>query len=284
MLSLFEILFKMGKKLKTNIQKNSKNTIRVLCESYKIKEQIDENTGKVNAVFLEGRAITFGKPTRNGVSYTYESGMQTYKGLIGKPFLDSHRDDSIRDCPPYGHVVNTEMADANGLKVLNYRVDLDPAEEVFIRKAKRGDIPGVSIQVLVDEADEMTAPDGSPIIQAHITEFLELSAVLIPGDGDTTLKFAESFRQEKQTLGGNAVGEIDENEKEELSTNNSDLIGEVLPKKIKKAPEEVTESQIKAANEILKKHKLKLYKNKLLENFKQNKKRRLVKWLRTRNK
>ena len=88
---------------KDRIKINSE--VNVLCESYKIKEQFDE-AGEVKAVFLEGVAITFGKPTRNRVSYTYKSGIEKHKTLIGKPFLDTHHDDSIHLYPPYGHVAN----------------------------------------------------------------------------------------------------------------------------------------------------------------------------------
>lgn len=175
--------------------------INVLCETYRIREQIDEATGEVKSVFLEGVAITFNKPTRNRVAYTYESGIAAHKTLIGKPFLDTHNDSSIRTHPPFGHVIMCEPGTnpKNGLPCLNYRVDIDPDEKIFIRKAKRGDIPGVSIQVLVDEVDEKQDAYGT-YIEANIREYLELSGVLIPGDGDTTMAFAESFKKMKENL------------------------------------------------------------------------------------
>lgn len=195
--------------------------VNVLCESYRIKEQINEDTGKIESVFLEGIAITFGKPTRNRVSYTYESGIGTHKTLIGKPFLDTHNDTSIRTHPPFGHVV--ECFPGTNPKVnmpcLMYKVDLDPAEEVFIRKAKRGDIPGVSIQVLVDDVSDAEDAFGS-YIEANIREYLELSAVLIPGDGDSSIMLAESFRQAKEKV-----------YKEVTTTNGEGIIGpdSILP-------------------------------------------------------
>ncbi len=175
--------------------------VNVLCESYRIREQVNEKTGEVEAVFLEGTAITFGKPTRNRVSYTYESGMETHKTLVGKPFLDTHNDSSIRTHPPFGHVELTQPGTnpKNGMPALFYRVNIDPEETVFIRKAKRGDIPGVSIQVLVDNIVEREDEFGE-YIEASIREFLELSAVLIPGDGDTSMALAESFQQMKEKL------------------------------------------------------------------------------------
>lgn len=173
--------------------------VNILCETYRIREVKNDMTGEIEAVFLEGVAITFGKPTRNRVSYTYESGIGTHKTLVGKPFLDTHNDTSIRTHPPFGHVEMTEPGTnpKNQMPCLFYRVNVDPEEKVFIRKAKRGDIPGVSIQVLVDDVIEKDDSYGS-FIEANIREYLELSAVLIPGDGDTSMSLAESFRKMKE--------------------------------------------------------------------------------------
>lgn len=173
-----------------------KEPIKILCESYTIRESLNEETGEVESVFLEGVAITFGKPTRNRVSYTYQSGVEKHKTLIGKPFLDTHHDESIREYPPFGHVIEcTPGKNAkNGMPCLNYRIDLDPEEKMFIRKAKRGDIPGVSIQVMVDEVTQKEDKFGG-FLEANIREYLELSAVLIPGDGDSSMKLAERFNK-----------------------------------------------------------------------------------------
>jgi len=173
--------------------------VKVLCETYRIREVKNEATGEIEAVYLEGVAITFGKPTRNRVSYTYESGIGTHKTLVGKPFLDTHNDSSIRTHPPFGHVESCEPGTnpKNGMPCLMYRVNVDPEEKIFIRKAKRGDIPGVSIQVLVDDVMEKEDMYGG-FIEAQIREYLELSAVLIPGDGDTSINLAESFQKIKE--------------------------------------------------------------------------------------
>lgn len=137
--------------------------------------------------------------------------------------------------------------DEAGNNVLNYRVNLDPEEKTFIRKAKRGDIPGVSIQVLVDGVIETEDMHGGEYIQANIAEFLELSAVLIPGDGDSSMSFVEKFRTGK-LVKSEGVVDVDKvpgndgayagKEEEELDTSNGGaLVGDELPKKIKKAPE-----------------------------------------------
>jgi len=186
------------KTIKTN-QIKLNEPVNVLCETYRVREQVNEDTGEVESVFLEGVAITFGKPTRNRVSYTYESGIGTHKTLVGKPFLDTHNDSSIRTHPPFGHVEMTEPGTnpKNGLPCLMYRVNVDPEEAIFIRKAKRGDIPGVSIQVLVDDVMEREDSYGT-FLEANIREYLELSAVLIPGDGDTSVTLAEKFHKIKE--------------------------------------------------------------------------------------
>ena len=36
--------------------------INLLCESYRIREKLNEETNEVESVFIEGVAITFGKP------------------------------------------------------------------------------------------------------------------------------------------------------------------------------------------------------------------------------
>jgi len=165
-----------------------KEKIQLLAESFTLKEDLDPLTQKPTGVKIQGLAITPDKPTRNKVAYSRESLMATHKSLIGKPFLDSHQDTSIRNSPPFGHVTNTWMTE----KGMFYEVDIDPAEQVFINKAKRGDISGVSIQVLVEDVDQQEG-----FVRANVQEFLELSAVLIPGDGDTSMKIAEAFKNKE---------------------------------------------------------------------------------------
>jgi len=225
----------MEKNLTAMLSKLKKpETIRVLCESYHIKEKLNERTGMVEGVRMEGIAITFGKPTRNKVSYTSESGQTSYKSLIGKPFLDSHHDDSIRQHPPYGHIIEAYPTTnpENGLPALGYVVDLDPEEKDFIRKARRKDIPGVSIQVLVDDVTEKEDFENGQFIEARIKEFLEMSAVLIPGDGDSSMMLAERFLHGRAKV-----------LKEDLTTGNGAALIQTpaLGKKIRKAPEPAAE-------------------------------------------
>jgi predicted RNA-binding Zn-ribbon protein involved in translation (DUF1610 family) len=167
----------------TKMQKFNEK-VKILTENFKFKEDVDPTSGQVKGFKIFGKIITPDKPTRNKVSYSRESLNATIGTLIGKPFLDSHKDESIRMYPPFGHVVNSYMA-ADGAY---YEADIDPMEETFIRKVKRGDIKGVSLQVLVSNVEPKEG-----FVRAHVQEFLELSPVLIPGDGDSSIKIAEKF-------------------------------------------------------------------------------------------
>ena len=191
-------------------------------ESFAIKEGIDPKTQQ-KAFYIEGTAITANKPTRNGIAYTLESMEKTYKGLIGKPILDSHQDTSYRHV--LGHVENAWVD--NG--VLKYRANLDPEEKDLIRKIQRKDINSVSIQVLCGDAEELTSSmSGDPFINAQVQEFLELSIVTIPGSQDTTMQLVEAFHPEMRKS------------REDITTSGDSgapLTGTVLPKKIKKAAE-----------------------------------------------
>ena len=175
-----------------------RESVSVLCEEANVVEEFD-NEGNVKSVYVGGVAITFHKPTRNRVSYTQVTGEAQMNTLIGKPFLDTHNDTSIRTHPPFGHVIEVSKGinEKNNMPCLNYRVDLDPEETSFIRKLKRKDIPGVSIQVLVDSVTEKEDNFGS-FLEANIREYLELSAVLIPGDGDSSITITEKFHAMKE--------------------------------------------------------------------------------------
>ncbi len=163
-------------------------SIKILTENVNLKEEIDEEIAEIKDVKITGVAIIADKPTRNNVVYTLHSLNATHKSLIGKPILNGHDDKSYKNC--IGHVTNAWMED----NTLMYEASIDPAEEDLIRKIKRGDIPGVSIQVVVDEVDE-TIIDGEQVIVANVKEFLELSIVLIPGERDSTITLVEAYNK-----------------------------------------------------------------------------------------
>lgn len=193
--------------------------VNILCENYSLKEEFDTK-GNLIKVVMSGDAITFHKPTRNRISYKYENSSGKHKSLIGKPFLDTHNDSSIRTHPPFGHVINSYpgVNEKNGLPSLKYEVDIDPEEKQFIRKAKRKDIPGVSIQVVVSSLVEKSDNMGD-YLEATIVEYLELSAVLIPGDGDSSIKLKERFNSKSEAIDSSGVWskykDIEKEEKED---------------------------------------------------------------------
>ena len=192
-----------------NIPKNtlSSNKLTLLSESFHIEEAFaSAGTGDVeekeHKVYLVGKALTFGKPTRNKVAYTHESGLASLSSWEGRPFLNSHKDDDVLST--IGHVEKMEIRpDNEGRNSLFYKVDIDPTEEKFIRKAKRGDIPFVSVQVLVSDVRQKETMEFGNFIEADIKEGLELSSVLIPGERETNgyiteERFAESFLNKKE--------------------------------------------------------------------------------------
>ena len=189
------------------------NKISVFCESYDIEEH-DSSTSKgisgesQKQVLLKGKALVFGKPTRNKVMYTLESAKATLSTWIGRPFLNSHDDSNVLNS--IGHITKMEIVkDESNKDVMTYEVDIDPAEVDFIRKAKRKDIPHVSIQVLVSDVRRKESAGFGDYIEADIKEGLELSAVLIPGDWESNGVISESKLVER-FLGGNMREELND--------------------------------------------------------------------------
>ncbi len=113
---------------------------------------------------ISGLALPFKKRSRNGVIYEQESVEQAAETLIGCSILFNHDENQ-----PIGHVKDVEVTD-EGLK---YEGDLNP-ELRETDSLERGDIPNVSIQAMIEETESETA-------DVAITEFLELSAVTVPG-------------------------------------------------------------------------------------------------------
>lgn len=192
---------------------NKFSKITLLSESFQIEESPANE--KEHKVYLTGKALTFGKPTRNKVAYTYDSGLASLKSWEGRPFLNSHKDDDVLNT--IGHVESMEIRpDDKGRQSLFYKVDIDPAEEKFIRKVKRRDIPYVSVQVLVSDVRQKESMEFGNYIEADIKEGLELSSVLIPGERETNgfiteERFAESFLKKEQYP--DAVADIKKDEK-----------------------------------------------------------------------
>lgn len=209
-----------------------KDKVSIFCESYEIEESSSpptssqSNNSKQKKVTLKGTALIFNRPTRNKVLYTVESAKNTLSTWVGRPFLNSHDDSDVFNS--IGHVTKMEIGkDGIGRDAMFYEVDIDPAEEDFIRKAKRKDIPHVSIQVLVSDVRRKESVGFGDYIEADIKEGLELSAVLIPGDWESNgviseKSLAESFLggSMKEELNDIIEGKKDKEKKEPMKSNN----------------------------------------------------------------
>lgn len=186
------------------------------AETYSVTEQIERETDdaatgtneqqkEADGVKIEGLAIPFNKRSRNGVVYETESLKETAETLVGCSILFNHDDDQ-----PLGHVKDVEVTDEG----IRYEGDLNP-ERRETESLKRGDIPNVSIQAMIEESKSDKA-------DVAVTEFLELSAVTVPGYPSTTVDaegvMVESFVDEEQSES------IDSEEESETQTEAPDDI------------------------------------------------------------
>jgi len=150
------------------------------------EESLDPATGKRTSFKIMGEAIDDVHVTRNGVQY--QNLLNTYKSLEGKPFLDSHDDSSYKMA--LGHVESVQIVPIEGGHAIRHVTDIDPMEEDYIRKVKRGDCNYVSISAVPEKAikkkDRLIAP---------IAEFLHLAAVSVPGHRNSKISgyLAENF-------------------------------------------------------------------------------------------
>jgi len=125
---------------------------------------------------MQGLALPFEKRSRNGVIYEKESVKKAASTLEGCPVLFNHNEDNS-----IGHITSTEIRDDG----LYYEADLNP-ELREVESLERGDIPHVSIQAMIEET-EATDTRG----EVAVTEFLEMSAVTIPGFPSTDVETGE---------------------------------------------------------------------------------------------
>lgn len=145
-------------------------------------EQVD---GEDDRVVISGKALPFGKPSRNGIQYTKESVKETADLFEGRPMLFNHKEDFVS-----GHVVETAVTD----DAMFFKGDLNPNAEmpngVTIAEAvERGDINSVSIQAFVEPLGEPADEDGvvgdMQTEKAAVVDPLEISPVSIPGFEET---------------------------------------------------------------------------------------------------
>ena len=150
------------------------------------EETLDPTTQTRTSFKIMGEAINDIDVSRNGIKY--EKLDSAYKSLEGKPFLDSHNDSSYKTA--LGHVESVQLTPVNGGVSIRHVTDIDPKEEDYIRKVKRGDCNFVSISAIpekvIKKKDHWVAP---------LSEFLHLAAVSVPGHRNSKLSgyLAEKF-------------------------------------------------------------------------------------------
>ncbi|MDD3493064.1 MAG: hypothetical protein PHZ19_06195 [Candidatus Thermoplasmatota archaeon] len=155
-----------------------KRPVFITLESYAIRE-----TEGGDGFIIEGLALPFGKRSRNGLTYDRNSIKETAEKWKGLPIFYNHNVNAL----PLGHVVKAEVK--HGKKGfedgLYYQGNIDNAEEAVVRKLKRGDIPFVSIQAIVEPTESGNEDD------VYIREPLELSICGTPGFPETTVNGVE---------------------------------------------------------------------------------------------
>ena len=214
--------------------------VYILTEDFKI-ERIESEGDKPERVVFTGTALPWGKESRNRCTYDKKRAIEVMDTLKGVSFLFNHNYDDSK-----GHI--TEIQESK--KGIEYKVDIDPEEKDFIRKAERGDIPHVSIGTIIDKVEEFE--DETKVPNLFIKEFIELSAVTVPGFLDATLNregyiSVESFLQtetNKYTKGNSIMVEDKDKEKPE------DKDGETETEKMEAFMEGTKESLTKMSESI----------------------------------
>ncbi len=167
--------------------------VGITAENYQVSENIERSrsdavTGlnkqqeQSDGLKIHGLALPFDKRSRNGVVYQKESIQEAADTLVGCSLLFNHDEDN-----PIGHIEDVEVKEDG----LYYYGDLNE-EKREVESLKRGDIPHVSIQATINETEE-TEKKGI----VAVNEFLEMSAVTIPGFSRTDVEAEETVRIEK---------------------------------------------------------------------------------------
>jgi len=156
----------------------------------KISEASGKETGK-KTLQINGDAITEGT-TRNKVKYTREELMTSAKSLMGKPILDTHRQESIKGI--LGRVTSSTF-EGNCIKFSADIMDRDAIEMI-----QDGRIQNVSIGAKVDDLIKEEVEGSEDIMVAKGIDFLELSLCSVPGDPNASISSAlsESYKVTKE--------------------------------------------------------------------------------------
>ena len=162
------------------------NKVNIVSERFTAKENKSSNGG----VVIEGFALPFDKPSRNGFAYRKESVIKTAETLEGRPMFFNHNIEGL----PIGKVTEVTVTE----KGLNYRAEILPTtdeEKAIAEKISNGLLEHVSIQCIYENAD-VNKETGN--FHVDVREFLELSVVGVPGFADTTAQAVESLQKEEK--------------------------------------------------------------------------------------
>ena len=130
--------------------------------------------------------------SRNKINYLPEEMLKAAETMIGKPILDGHRDESVRNI--IGKIVASQFHNNQIL----FEGILDAGETDIVRKCENGFIDKVSIGASYDE--ERTCEDANGIVIPRDIQFEELSLVVIPGVPNASIHqvIAEAYRKKIQ--------------------------------------------------------------------------------------
>jgi len=160
------------------------NTVSFSVESFQV-EKVTAAKEKKDGITLTGFALPFDTTSRNGFAYRKESVIKTAETLEGKPFFFNHEIDKV----PIGTVEKITVTE----KGIDYVAKLKPVTEEgkqVVEGIKAGLIQNVSIQCIYENAK---INEESNTFDVDVKEFLELSAVTIPGFAETTAQAHESL-------------------------------------------------------------------------------------------
>ena len=174
-------------------------------EVYFVEKSKPESLFEDDTLTARGLALPKGETSRNEVRYIEESIDEAAGSMEGVSMLFNHDENNV-----VGHVTGVSV-DSNGLF---YEADVNPnaglPNGVSLRNAlERGDIGHVSIRARIDPERSFEDDDG--VINAWITEFLELSFVTIPGFKNTDVDVTVMMLKESM---GESMVDLKEKEKE----------------------------------------------------------------------
>lgn len=195
-----------------------KNTIwtPAFTEFVTYKEGAEEDKSK--HIKMYGILMPQGEISRNRVLYDWESVKANHKSLLNKPVMYNHETEGIQARSLGHYIMSDVMTVGEALKHTEYKIlgkeiqalnyppekelwlycaDLDPQEEYYINKIRRGDLRHVSIQLKADRTEEQYDGNGNEYTTAYVDDIIESSIVPTPGFLQTCAVLAEKYGGKK---------------------------------------------------------------------------------------